>query len=99
MPDETNDLPSLEALSRKIEKAKPIADDATSDAGDSYIGYAFRFTMDLFAGLLVGAGLGYGIDWYFGSLPWATLVGIGFGLAAGIRNMIRGAKEMEKDVE
>lgn len=96
MPEKNDDLPSLEALSRKIEQAQPD-EGATPKPGKSYEAYALRFTMDLFAGLLAGALLGYGADWLLGTTPWVTLAGVCLGLGAGIRNMMRVAKEMEEE--
>ena len=96
MPEDNHDLPSLEALEQKIAKAKPREGDDASEM-PSYVGYATRFTTDLIGGLLVGALVGYGVDYWFHTNPWFMLVGICLGLAAGIRNMMRTAKEMEKE--
>ncbi|MDX2073394.1 MAG: AtpZ/AtpI family protein [Alphaproteobacteria bacterium] len=95
MPDETDDLPSLEALAHKIEKAKPAAEHTDAGRGDSDYAQAFRFTADLLAGVLTGALVGYGVDVWMGTLPWAMLVCVFLGTAAGIRNMMRSAREIE----
>ena len=94
MADENRDLPSLEALSRKIDQAKPPAEQADQEPNSDYA-QAFRFTVELFSGVLVGGLIGYGLDRLFGSLPWATIVCIFLGMGAGIRNMMRSAKEIE----
>lgn len=95
MPDETQDLPSLAALSERIEQAKPPAEEDGADRGASDYSQAFRFTVELFSGVLVGALVGYGIDAWLGTLPWAMIVCLFLGMAAGIRNMMRSAKEIE----
>jgi ATP synthase protein I len=95
MPDENNDLPSLEALERKIEKAKPKVQNDASDLNASDYSQAFRFTVELFSGVLVGSLIGYGIDRWLGTLPWAMIVCLFIGMAAGIRNMMRSAREIE----
>jgi len=95
MPDETHELPSLDELERKIEKAKPKAEKESGGMGSDY-SQAFRYTVDLSAGVLVGALVGVGFDYLVGSLPWATIVCIFLGMGAGIRNMMRSAAEIER---
>ena len=91
-PDDLHELGKrLDGLqTRRVENA---------DAPPNQWGIAFRFTTDLVAGLFVGAGMGWGIDWLFGHFGFHTKPGfmIGFlvlGGAAGIRNIIRTAQEM-----
>lgn len=95
MPDKNDDLPSLEALSEKIRRAQPKAPDAHSTRDASDYSQAFRFTVDLTAGVLVGCLIGYGIDAWLGTVPLATIICLFIGMGAGIRNMMRSAKEME----
>ena len=47
--------------------------------------------------VVVGVLLGYFADRYFGSGPWGLFVGLGFGLAAGIRTLYRIAKSAMDD--
>ncbi len=96
MPDERDELPSLEALGQKIRKAQPEqpAEDKPSDYS-SDMSKAFRFTAELVSGVLVGASIGYGIDVWLGSLPWAMIVCLFIGMAAGMRNMMRSAMEID----
>lgn len=44
----------------------------------------------------IGFGVGYGLDWLFGTLPIFLILFIGVGLAAGIRTMMRTAEEVQK---
>ena len=58
-----------------------------------------RFATDLVAGLFVGGGMGWGIDWLLGHFGFHTFPAfmIGFfvlGAAAGIRNVIHAAQEI-----
>lgn len=96
MADENRDLPSLEDLESKIRKLKPEGSSAEQPEGNSDLAMAFRFTIDLLAGVLVGALIGYGIDALFKTLPWATIVCIFLGTGAGIRNMMRSARQIEE---
>ena len=62
-------------------------------------GTAFRFVGDLVAGLFVGGGMGWGKDWRFGRFghhtkPAFMIVFFVLGAAAGIRNVIRTAQEL-----
>ena len=56
-------------------------------------GYAkgFRLSSELVAGVLVGAGLGWLIDRWFGISPWGLIVFLLLGFAAGVLNVMRSA--------
>ena len=63
------------------------------------LGIAGRFSTELVAALIVGGGLGWGIDWLFGHFghrtqPIFLLVFFVLGAAAGIRNVMRAAQEI-----
>ncbi len=55
---------------------------------------AFRFSTELFVALIVGAAMGWGLDRLFHTSPVFILVLGVFGLAAGVRNVARAAKEI-----
>ena len=56
-------------------------------------GYArgFRLSSELVAGVIVGAGLGWLIDRWFGVSPWGLIVFLLLGFAAGVLNVMRSA--------
>ncbi|MDH5667116.1 MAG: AtpZ/AtpI family protein [Nitrospira sp.] len=57
---------------------------------------AVRIGTDLLAALIVGGGLGWAVDTYLlGSTPWGLVVGLIFGVAAGIRNAYRSAQRWQ----
>jgi ATP synthase protein I len=65
----------------------------------SQTGIAFRFATELVAALVVGGGLGWGIDWLLGRIGFHTrpaflIVFFVLGAAAGIRNVMRAANEI-----
>ena len=67
------------------------------------MGIAFRFATELVAGLVVGGGLGWGIDWLmarigFHTRPVFLIVFFVLGAAAGIRNVMRSAKEINAEI-
>lgn len=59
---------------------------------------AFRLASEFVAAIIVGAGLGYGIDLIAGTRPWATVILLLIGFAAGILNVVRSAAEMNAAV-
>jgi len=65
-------------------------------------GVAGRFASELVAGLLVGGGMGWGIDWLFGHFGFHTrpafmILFFVLGAAAGIRNIFRAAQEINAE--
>lgn len=59
---------------------------------------AFRFSTEMVAGLIVGGGIGYGIDWLAGTGPLFLIVFVILGAAAGILNVIRAAKQINAEM-
>lgn len=98
MADEAPDDP-LKALGERIEAARrarlppPLPPKGKFDAA----GFGWRMTIDLATGIFVGAGLGWGIDSLFGSLPLFLIVMTLLGFAAGVRVMMTSAAEYQKD--
>ena len=65
---------------------------------------AFRFATELVAAVVVGAGLGWGIDWAFEhwasiqTRPWGMVVMFVLGAATGIRNVMRAAQQISAEM-
>lgn len=55
-----------------------------------------RMGVELVVATCLGGGLGYLADTKFGTAPWLSLVGVVFGIAAGIRNTLRLARELDR---
>ncbi len=93
--------PSLDEFSKRLDAAR--GDPATAEASRAGLGRsagrALRVASELLAALLVGAALGWGLDRLFGTAPWLLLLGIGLGFAAGVLNVGRAMKEMNKSSE
>ncbi len=68
------------------------------------LGVAFRFTTELVSALVVGGGLGWGIDWAFDhwspihTKPWGMVVMFVLGAAAGIRNVLGAARQLNAEM-
>jgi len=57
----------------------------------SALARGFRLSSELVAGVLVGAGIGWLLDRWLGSLPWGTFVFALLGFTAGVLNVMRSA--------
>jgi ATP synthase protein I len=51
-----------------------------------------RLSTELVAGVLVGAGIGWGLDRWLGISPWGLIVFLLLGFAAGVVNVVRAVK-------
>ncbi|HSI40063.1 MAG TPA: AtpZ/AtpI family protein [Xanthobacteraceae bacterium] len=76
---------------RRKETASSTPDRTSTGAGMTL---AFRMGSEFVAGVLVGAGLGWGIDKIFGIAPWGMIVLMLLGFGAGIMNMLRASGEL-----
>jgi ATP synthase protein I len=80
-----------EGLARQ--RASEPSNDASENRAATAAGYAkgFRLSSELVAGVIVGAGLGWLIDRWFGISPWGLIVFLLLGFAAGVLNVMRSA--------
>lgn len=73
---------------------------AASAQRSNALGQAFRISIDLMVGVGVGGGLGWVLDRQIpGMRPWGLVVGLLVGFAAGMMNVIRTARQMQKQAE
>jgi ATP synthase protein I len=59
-------------------------------------GQAWRLAVEMVAGLAVGAGMGWLLDWFFGTAPWLMLVFFFLGAGAGMKSVFRVAREINR---
>jgi ATP synthase protein I len=93
-PDEKD---PLEALTARIEAVKS-GNKPEKKVEDHHKAaqLAWRMVIELVAGLGIGFGIGYGLDFLFGTMP-VFLVGFTMlGFIAGVRTMLRSAKEIQE---
>ena len=83
--DEFSEKERLTKTSNNIEKR-----------GNS-IGLAFRLSTELVSGIVVGSVMGWSLDKWLGSQPWFFLIFFILGIAAGIINVIKTAKNMNNE--
>ena len=97
---ERNDL-SERIAKAQAERAEREAAKARRDANTagsvSAGGLALRYGAEFGASVFVGIILGLVIDHFFGTKPWGLLAMLGFGLAAGILNVIRAYRQLTAD--
>ena len=61
-------------------------------------GFAFRIGVELVTALLVGGGIGWLLDRWWGTSPILLLLFFFLGAAAGILNVFRAAREMQRQM-
>ncbi|MCB1365410.1 MAG: AtpZ/AtpI family protein [Rhodobacteraceae bacterium] len=91
--DQRQRLARLEAriaAARKAAEPPPRREDHHAQAH-----LAWRMVIELVAGLGIGFGMGYGLDRLFGTIPVFLVLFTLLGLAAGIRTMLRSAREIQ----
>ena len=94
--EKSNDLKALEER-LSTAKAKHSKSDTEENVDGSILGMAWRLSTELVVAVLVGAGLGFGLDKLFNTQPWLLVVGLGFGFATGIRGVLRTAAKMDAE--
>ena len=63
----------------------------------SFMGSAFKLGTELVAAVAVGTIIGFILDSWFDTKPWLIITFFFLGAAAGILNVIRAAKRMQKE--
>jgi len=85
--------------SRKIETDPSGNEQDTAQARASAMAIGLRLSSELVAGVLVGAGLGWGFDRLLSTSPWGLIVFLLLGFTAGVINVMRTAGVMAKQHE
>ena len=85
--------------SRKIETDQSGNEQDTAQARASAMAIGLRLSSELVAGVLVGAGLGWGFDRLLSTSPWGLIVFLLLGFTAGVINVMRTAGVMAKQSE
>ena len=62
----------------------------------SSIGTAFKMSTELVSAVVVGTIIGFILDKTFGTKPWLILIFFFVGVIAGIVNVFKSAKKMQK---
>ncbi len=88
----------LDEHDRRNRAAREARTPKRGKAGDKFTaaGMAWRMTLELVVGVMVGAAMGWGLDALFGTLPIFLVVFILLGFAAGVRTVMGSAEELRK---
>ena len=62
----------------------------------SNIGTAFKMSTELVSAVAVGTIIGFILDKWFGTKPWLILLFFFVGVIAGIMNVVKSAKKLQK---
>ena len=90
---------SKDPFKTRLEIAKKKASKRNLSAkkhNPSPIGVAFTLSTELVSAVAVGTIIGFLLDKTFGTKPWLILIFFFVGVVAGIINVIRSAKKMQK---
>ena len=82
----------LEIAKNKVFRRKNTQNNNPS----SSLGIAFKMSTELVAAVVVGTIIGFILDDWFGTKPWLILMFFFVGVVAGIMNVIKSAKNMQK---
>ena len=97
---ETPDPDRLRALEAKLAAARSArAKPAEAGKGFSQGEVAWRMVTELVAGMVIGLGIGFGLDHVFGTRPIFLIIFVLLGFVAGIRTVIGTAKDMQAKAE
>ena len=94
---EDNSENPLKSLEKKIKAAKKAVEPEQPVQNKfSAAEVGWRMIIELTAGVFIGFGLGYGLDFLFSTKPVFILILTLFGFAAGVKTMMRSARELQE---
>jgi ATP synthase protein I len=92
-------MKSLKEISDRLKIAKNKLDKSIikdKNSNSSYIGIAFKISTEFVAAVVVGTTIGFTFDNLFGTKPWLIIIFFIIGALAGIINIIKSAKNMQR---
>ena len=95
-------MKNLKEISTRLEIAKKNikgVEKNTKGSNVSSFGKALKISTELVAAVLIGSLFGFFLDSWFDTKPIITICFFFVGVAAGIQNVIRSAKKMNKNAE
>ena len=92
-------MKKLKEISTRLEIAKKkISSDKINDGSNAAsFGKALKISTELVAAVAVGSTIGFILDNWFDTKPLLTIIFFIMGVAAGIINVIKTAKKMQKN--
>ena len=96
MAEDDPDARRLAELEERLKKARGPAEVPKQDNPQSKMGIAFRLVTELLAAVIVGGAIGWALDRVLGTSPFLLIVMFLLGVAAGMRNVVRAARDMDE---
>ena len=93
-------MKKFDLLSTRLKSAKKKANKnffTNHNNNTSSLGAALKLSTEMVAAVLVGSIIGFILDNWFDSKPWLTIIFFFVGAAAGILNVIRSARLLQKN--
>ena len=90
----------LKEISARLKIAKSKVNNANtknSKMNSSNLGNAFKISTEFVAAVVVGSTIGFILDNLFGTKPWLIIIFFIIGVIAGMLNVIKSAKVMQKN--
>ena len=92
--DENNPIKKLSDRIRQ--SSASIKKSRQANHQNNPIGIAFRLGVEMVSALIVGGLMGWGIDKLLGTKPWFMIIFFLFGAIAGMLNVIKTGKKINK---
>ena len=90
-------MSDLEDFKTRLKIAKSKLQNEKSEKKGIFLGNAFKLGTELIAAVIVGTIIGFILDNWFDTKPLLIIIFFLFGSAAGILNIFRAAKKIQKD--
>jgi len=87
----------LKEFEGRLREARAGIREKEAAQGITPLGMAFRVATELVVAVLVGAAIGWGLDYWLGTAPLFMLIFFVAGAAAGVKNVVRTAHVMQAD--
>ena len=83
-------------LKVRLKIAKKKINPEKDPTSRSNLGQAFKMSTELVSAVLVGTIIGVILDTWFDTKPWLIIIFFFVGVVAGITNVVRSAKKIQK---
>ena len=83
-------------LKVRLKIAKKKINPEKDPTSRSNLGQAFKMSTELVSSVLVGTIIGFILDTWFDTKPWLIIIFFFVGVVAGITNVVRSAKKIQK---
>ena len=89
-------MKKIKEITTRLEIAKKSIKNNNQGSNAASLGKALKISTELVAAVIVGATIGFLLDYLFDTKPLLTIIFFFMGVAAGILNVFKSAKKMHK---